>query len=146
MTDSEIAELMAMKSKHGAGGEYSQAWMPKVHKLYLVSAPAGRMADIVRQPEDQPPALPAPEEVPPEGEAAIPAPARPAWRVVHKRKERPPKQITNGTPASPRAAPVPVPATPAPAPPPNLPAWAQWRRTSWHAHHVVAERYADSFI
>ena len=28
--NSEIAELMAVKSKHGAGGEYTPDWMPKV--------------------------------------------------------------------------------------------------------------------
>lgn len=28
--DSEIAELMSVKSKHGAGGEYSPEWQPKV--------------------------------------------------------------------------------------------------------------------
>src|ERR1700722_9016730 len=27
---SEIAELMSVKSKHGAGGEYSPEWRPKV--------------------------------------------------------------------------------------------------------------------
>ncbi|EIN14626.1 hypothetical protein PUNSTDRAFT_81104 [Punctularia strigosozonata HHB-11173 SS5] len=105
----EIAELMALKSKHGAGGEYSPGWMPK--------------------PDEQPAALPPPEEAPPEGDGVPPAPARPAWRIVHKRKERQPKRITQGadTPASPRSAPAPVPVTPAPAPAPNLPAWAQWR-------------------
>jgi len=55
----EIAELMSVKSKHGAGGEYSPEWRPK--------------------PEDEP--APPPEP-------SAPAPARPAWRVVNKRAER----------------------------------------------------------
>ncbi|KAL0945749.1 hypothetical protein HGRIS_012039 [Hohenbuehelia grisea] len=95
----EIAELMAVKSKHGAGGEYSPDWRPKP------------------QPDD-PPALPAPPA--PEEEGAPPPPTRPAWRVVHKRPERKIK-----APPTPKALPAPV---PAPAEPrPNLPAWAQWR-------------------
>jgi len=32
---SEIAELMSVKSKHGAGGEYSPEWRPKVSPLWL---------------------------------------------------------------------------------------------------------------
>ncbi|KAJ6584071.1 hypothetical protein DFH09DRAFT_266099 [Mycena vulgaris] len=55
----EIAELMSVKSKHGAGGEYAPEWRPK--------------------PEEEPPAPPEP---------AAPGPARPAWRVVNKRAER----------------------------------------------------------
>ncbi|KAJ7079743.1 hypothetical protein B0H15DRAFT_924492 [Mycena belliarum] len=55
----EIAELMSVKSKHGAGGEYSPEWRPK--------------------PDEAPPAPPEPE---------APAGARPGWRVVNKRAER----------------------------------------------------------
>ena len=33
-TNSEIAELMAVKSKHGAGGEYSPNWTPPVSRCY----------------------------------------------------------------------------------------------------------------
>jgi hypothetical protein len=29
----EIAELMALKSKHGAGGEYARAWQPSVRRV-----------------------------------------------------------------------------------------------------------------
>jgi hypothetical protein len=29
-TSSEIAELMSVKSKHGAGGEFTADWAPKV--------------------------------------------------------------------------------------------------------------------
>ncbi|KAF8478825.1 hypothetical protein JB92DRAFT_3133826 [Gautieria morchelliformis] len=57
----EIAELMAVKSKHGAGGEYSPDWKPK----------------------EQPAPPPAPDA--PAGEPA-PAPAKPAWRTVNHRK------------------------------------------------------------
>lgn len=32
--DSEIAELMAVKSKHGAGGEYSPNWVPTVSRRH----------------------------------------------------------------------------------------------------------------
>ena len=52
------------------------------------------------------------------------APARPAWRTVHKREERRAK-------AKAKALPPPTPAPAAIAPPPdnsNLPAWAQWKR------------------
>jgi hypothetical protein len=31
--NSEIAELMAVKSKHGAGGEYSPDWRPPVSAM-----------------------------------------------------------------------------------------------------------------
>jgi hypothetical protein len=34
-TDSEIAELMSVKSKYGAGGEYSPEWKPKASVLRL---------------------------------------------------------------------------------------------------------------
>ncbi|KAH7922578.1 hypothetical protein BV22DRAFT_1131336 [Leucogyrophana mollusca] len=94
----EIAELMAVKSKHGAGGEYSPNWTP--------------------QPEAPPPA---PEEAPPPPEDVPAGPARPAWRVVHKpaqRRERAPKALP---------APTPIPAPAIEPPKPNMPAWAQWR-------------------
>ncbi|KAI6166480.1 hypothetical protein EDD17DRAFT_1774463 [Pisolithus thermaeus] len=101
----EIAELMAVKSKHGAGGEYSPDWRPK--------------------PQDPMPPPPAAATPPPVDESA-PVQARPAWRVVHKptRRERAPK----GLPA-PAPAPAPVPQIEAPKPVSNsnVPAWAQWR-------------------
>ncbi|KAF7979801.1 hypothetical protein HWV62_40856 [Athelia sp. TMB] len=101
----EIAELMSVKSKHGSGGEYNEGWMPPNAMLEPPPAPSS----------------PAPtEHVEPAG------PARPAWRVVHKRPERKPKApkaITQGG-ASPSVAPV---AMPSPAPAKDLPAWAQWR-------------------
>ncbi|PAV18234.1 hypothetical protein PNOK_0672000 [Pyrrhoderma noxium] len=93
----EIAELMSVKSKHGAGGEYTPDWRPPPN----------------------PNELPAPPPPPPAIEEA-PKEARPAWRTVIKhepRKKRQPAQIA----AAP--APVPVPA----APVPQVPAWAQWK-------------------
>lgn len=94
----EIAELMSVKSKHGAGGEYSPEWKPKE-----------------LQPEDAPPP-PAPEE-----EGAVVAPARPGWRIVHKRAERKERALA-------KIAPSPAPPPPPPeSPRPNMPAWAQWR-------------------
>ncbi|KAG6832985.1 Mitochondrial distribution and morphology protein 10 [Tricholoma furcatifolium] len=97
----EIAELMQMKSKHGAGGEFSPDWRPRIE------------APLLEPPPPPPPAI----------EAPPPPPARPAWRVVHKRPERRPRMIN--APPPPPPAPVPV---PAPEPPkPELPAWAQWK-------------------
>jgi len=94
----EIAELMAMKSKHGAGGEYTPDWKPKEDPL--------------------PPPEPLP--MPPMDEA--PQPAKPAWRTVtnYKQEKRDRKSKT------PRAI-APPPAAHAPAPQPELPAWAQWK-------------------
>ncbi|KAL4076486.1 hypothetical protein J3A83DRAFT_4492326 [Scleroderma citrinum] len=94
----EIAELMAVKSKHGAGGEYSPDWRP-------VEVPP-----------------PAPATTPPPVDDGPPVQARPAWRVVHKptRRERVPKAL-------PAPAPALVPQIEAPKPIANVPAWAQWR-------------------
>ncbi|KZT64237.1 hypothetical protein DAEQUDRAFT_732909 [Daedalea quercina L-15889] len=97
----EIAELMSVKSKHGAGGEYTADWRPP---------PV----------EDQPPPPPAVEPPPPS--QAGDAPARPAWRTVNVRQERRQKAKAKALPP-PQAAPAPVPEPPTP----NLPAWAQWK-------------------
>ncbi|TFK31339.1 hypothetical protein BDQ12DRAFT_154318 [Crucibulum laeve] len=94
----EIAELMSVKSKFGAGGEYSPDWAP----------PKGPEPPAIEAP------LPAIEEAP--------APARPGWRVVQKRPERKPR-----TKAAPAAAASPPPALPEPPRVPEMPAWAQWR-------------------
>ncbi|KAJ7160046.1 hypothetical protein C8R46DRAFT_1106829 [Mycena filopes] len=74
----EIAELMSVKSKHGAGGEYSPEWKPK----------------------EEEPAAPPPE--PP-----APGTARPAWRVVNKRAERRERALakTQPRPPSPNSVP-----------------------------------------
>ncbi|KIK59198.1 hypothetical protein GYMLUDRAFT_44949 [Collybiopsis luxurians FD-317 M1] len=99
----EIAELMAVKSKHSLGGQYAPPeWLAK-------------------QLEPPPPA-PASEEIVP---APPPQPAAPAWRTVHKRPERRPKSTKAIEPPQ-------APASPAPGPPPmpsgpGGPAWAQWR-------------------
>jgi hypothetical protein len=96
----EIAELMAVKSKHSMGGQYAPEWVTK--QL------------------EPPPAAPAPEEIVP---AAPPQPAAPAWRTVHKRPERRPKSAK-------AIEPPPAPTSPPPPPiasAPSGPAWAQWR-------------------
>ncbi len=63
---SEIAELMSVKSKHGAGGEFAPDWKPKV---------CGSLAPRVlaethrhRKPADAPP----PEEAPPPEAPEVP--------------------------------------------------------------------------
>ncbi|PBK85387.1 hypothetical protein ARMGADRAFT_1055455 [Armillaria gallica] len=96
----EIAELLSVKSKHGAGGEYSPEWRPPPEPQGFVAPP--------------PPPPPPMEEGPP-------GPARPAWRTVHKRAERREKAIAKLMPPAPPAVPAFEP------PPPKLPAWAQWR-------------------
>ncbi|KDR66468.1 hypothetical protein GALMADRAFT_259258 [Galerina marginata CBS 339.88] len=58
----EIAELMAVRSKFSANGEFQPEWRPPA-----IEAP----------PPEMPPAI---EEAPPQ--------AKPGWRVVHKRPER----------------------------------------------------------
>jgi len=98
----EIAELMSVKSKHGAGGEYSPEWRPKPD--------------------------PPPVEMPPLDPVAPPGPAKPAWRTVHKRAERKAKALAAAGIAPPPAAPAPVPAlTMGVDMGKPLPAWAQWR-------------------
>ncbi|KAM6501405.1 hypothetical protein JOM56_004419 [Amanita muscaria] len=96
----EIAELMAVKSKHGAGGEYSPDWQPP--------------PKAIEGPPEEAPPPPAEEQVQ----------ARPGWRVINKRK---PRAITAGPAAHTARVPAPV-AAPTPEPTrPELPAWAQWR-------------------
>ncbi|KAI5119987.1 hypothetical protein M0805_004431 [Coniferiporia weirii] len=86
----EIAELMAVKSKHGAGGEYTPDWRP----------PTGPEAIA------PPPSAPAIED-------GTPAPAKPAWRTVvkHDRRERKQKAPAPAQIAAP-PAPAPVPQMP----------------------------------
>ncbi|KAI0922842.1 hypothetical protein AcV5_009716 [Taiwanofungus camphoratus] len=91
---------MAVKSKHGAGGEYTPDWRPK---------------------PEEPPRPPSPGPPPPPSSVLGDGPARPAWRTVHKRENR----------QKAKAKALPPPDAPPPAlhaPPPNLPAWAQWKR------------------
>ncbi|KAF8965771.1 hypothetical protein BDZ97DRAFT_755056 [Flammula alnicola] len=93
----EISELMAVRSKFSANGEF--------------------------QPEWRPPAIEAPPEAPPATEEAPPLPqAKPGWRVVHKRPERKVRTQPKITgPPHPPQPPLPEP------PKPEAPAWAQWR-------------------
>jgi len=103
----EIAELMSVKSKHGAGGEYAPHWKP---------------------PLDEPKEPGPPEE---EGEKVpdVP-PAKPAWRVVQKRPERKPRAKKGQGPPPPGGMPpTPGGAKGAPPSPPekSAPAWATWR-------------------
>ncbi|PPR01066.1 hypothetical protein CVT26_016013 [Gymnopilus dilepis] len=94
----EIAELMAVRSKFSPNGEFQPEWRPP--------PPA-----IEAPPADLPPPIEEP-----------PAPAKPGWRVVHKKPERKARTV-------PKIAGPPTPAPPAlPEPPkPEAPAWAQWR-------------------
>ncbi|KII91907.1 hypothetical protein PLICRDRAFT_38784 [Plicaturopsis crispa FD-325 SS-3] len=101
----EIAELMSVKSKHGAGGEYTPDWAP------------GPSAPPSAPPLDAPP--------PPPGQDGPVEPARPAWRTVVKRPERRPRHST------PAPAPVQQPQSPVPrigfGQGGGVPAWAQWQ-------------------
>ncbi|KAG5644781.1 hypothetical protein DXG03_007689 [Asterophora parasitica] len=98
----EIAELMELKSKHGAGGEYQPDWRPQPDPAQL----------------EPPPAPPAIEDAPP-------IQARPGWRVVHKRPERRDRARMPPQAASPHPVQQPQYVEP---PRTELPAWAQWRR------------------
>lgn len=113
----EIAELMSVKSKHGAGGEYAPHWKPPMPE-------EGK--------EDGPPEEGTEKE-------EVPA-AKPAWRVVGKRPERTPRERKAAKAAAAAAAAgtsVSAPTTPgptkglgkvAPSPPEkNVPTWATWR-------------------
>jgi len=95
----EIAELMSVKSKHGAGGEFTPDWAPQHEAPPLPELPP-----------------------PPPAEDGPPQSAKPGWRTVHKRPERKRKQITAATPA-----PQPPPQLASPPVKPETPAWAQWR-------------------
>jgi len=100
----EIAELMSVKSKHGAGGEYTPDWKPRPE-----------------DPSQAPPPPPSPGPPPAPSSVIGDGPARPAWRTVHRREERRQK-------AKAKALPAPEPVQHHPEPPaPNLPAWAQWK-------------------
>ncbi|TDL27828.1 hypothetical protein BD410DRAFT_893997 [Rickenella mellea] len=85
----EIAELMAVKSKHGAGGEYNPDWKPQ------------------GPPPEEPPPPPPPEE-------ALP-PAKPAWRTVNIRQERKERTAKSKGALPPPPPPPPAPAPELPA-------------------------------
>ncbi|KAG6819002.1 hypothetical protein H0H93_016479 [Arthromyces matolae] len=126
----EIAELMQLKSKHGAGGEYAPNWRPPMPLLEGPPPPDAQLAL----------------------ELAPPVQARPGWRTVHPQPDRRkrtartvPKAITQGQP--PAGGSIPPPGAPAghpmaaqghgggrrpafatpPLPEPQVPAWTQWR-------------------
>ncbi|PPQ79007.1 hypothetical protein CVT25_002316 [Psilocybe cyanescens] len=80
----EIAELMAVRSKFSANGEFQPEWRPPA-----IEAP----------PLEMPLAI---EEAPPQ--------AKPGWRVVHKKPERKARttpKMVGGPPAPPTPAPEP---------------------------------------
>ncbi|KAI0030150.1 hypothetical protein K488DRAFT_88043 [Vararia minispora EC-137] len=106
----EIAELMAVKSKHGAGGDYSHEWMSEFQRLTIEPPPPGA-----------PP--------PPPAEEPVLAVARPAWRTVQKKPDAPtPSAVAARRRAGKGAAAAPTPPPPPPEPPkPELPSWAQWK-------------------
>ncbi|KJA21354.1 hypothetical protein HYPSUDRAFT_42227 [Hypholoma sublateritium FD-334 SS-4] len=94
----EISELMSVRSKFSANGEFQPEWR--------LPAPA------IEAPPPEP--LPGMEEVVPQ--------AKPGWRVVHKRPERKARttpKITGPPAPAPLALPEP--------PKPEAPAWTQWR-------------------
>ncbi|KAJ7594233.1 hypothetical protein C8J56DRAFT_1012544 [Mycena floridula] len=104
----EIAELMSVKSKHGAGGEYSPEWRPRPPESLEGAPPQPAIED---------------------GSAG---PARPAWRTVHKRPPRKDKALMN------KDSPAPSPAPQIEIARPNVPAWAQWRPNPLLAPQPVA--------
>jgi hypothetical protein len=73
----------------------------------------GQTTQVLEPPLEEAPPPPPPEEAP--------APARPAWRTVHKRAERRERAIAKLQQPQPTAMPAPVQR-------PDLPAWSQWRR------------------
>ncbi|KAI0292874.1 hypothetical protein BC826DRAFT_403219 [Russula brevipes] len=123
----EIAELMAVKAKHSAGGEYSPDWRPKYlpDELMPPPGPPG--------PPGFPP--PGPQDPPPMDESLAPeGPARPGWRTVIKRPE--PSSRRKGKAAAAAATPPPPPPPAIEAPRPEMPSWAQWRPNP-NVHPVV---------
>ena len=130
---------MAVKAKHSAGGEYSPDWRPKV----IQSLPSLIYRDQIAQqrlcarsvqylPEELMPSAPGPPPGPPPPEEEPPAPdgpARPAWRTVIKRPEPGPRRKGKAAAAASPPPPPPPPPAAIEAPRPELPSWAQWRRT-----------------
>lgn len=135
---------MAVKSKHGAGGEYSPDWRPsnlKVRVTLLHPHLHRRLTSATFQAVEAPPDASAPPAIAAPPPSEEPVQARPGWRVIHKRK---PKAITAGPGPAPTPAPAAV-ASPAPARQ-ELPAWAQWRRTyplNPHATHKLMSLTLD---
>jgi len=117
----EIAEIMAIKSKHAASPREYMG-MPGGMNFDHPDALAYAMAGL---------ALPPPDPHNPDDPSLalatmdqMPAPAPPAWRTVHKRSERKPRAPKKGIP---QAIPTPSQVPPLEVPRPNVPAWSQWR-------------------
>jgi len=117
----EIAELMAMKSRHGSSGDYSHGdWRSSYTSTPSppsIEAPPPPSSHVGTQSDDEPPVV-----------------ARPAWRTVHKVGGRRQRALPAPRPQSPAPSHRPSPAhPPAPMPPhmhaptPQTPAWMQWR-------------------
>lgn len=131
---------MAVKSKHGAGGEYTPDWRPKVRSLSARRAPIPlelRIMLYYREQEQESP----PEIAPPPAEPGPPVQAKPGWRTVHVREERVKKSKTKALPP-PAAAPAPAPM----APQPQLPAWAQWKRVSLSSEYPAIDHCSDQLF
>ncbi|KAE9409707.1 hypothetical protein BT96DRAFT_970035 [Gymnopus androsaceus JB14] len=116
----EIAEIMALKSKHAGGSPGEYGGMPGGMNFDHPDALAYAMAGL---------ALPAPPGSSDPNLALapvdqVPAPAPPAWRTVNKRAERKPRAPKKGVP---QAIPTPSQVPPLEVPRPNVPAWSQWR-------------------
>ncbi|KIK56482.1 hypothetical protein GYMLUDRAFT_47016 [Collybiopsis luxurians FD-317 M1] len=126
----EIAEIMALKSKHAQDGSSADyvgmgigmpGGLPYDHPDLLAYAMAGLA--LPPPPDSSDPNL-ALTTVDP---SAPPEPAPSGWRTVHKRGERKPrvKKGQTGLPTGPIPTPSQVP--PLEVPRANVPAWAQWR-------------------
>lgn len=98
----EIAQLMALKSQHGPGGEFAPQWKPEQPEALLTAPPE--------------PAPPAPE--PTEG----PPPAKSGWRTVEQPRKR--ERKSRKTIAAPPPDPAPAPAL---GPFDQKPSWASWK-------------------
>jgi len=104
----EIAQLMAMKSQHGPGGEFAPDWKPETPAM---------------PPPPPPPGPPAPVEDPPQ--------AKPGWRVIEnprkiERKKKQPKTLAPPAPPAPIEPPKPV-----------APSWGQWKGTDHPNPHLM---------
>jgi len=111
---SEIAELMAVRTKFGPAGEFQPEWRPPV--CLALHLPVVHAVDISDQ------AIEAPPPPPPPAIEDVPPPAKPAWRTVHKRPERKARTVPKIT------APPPPMQPPPPEPVREMPSWTQWRR------------------
>lgn len=111
----EIAELMAMKAKHGVGGEYGSKWMPPTD----MRSPS---------PPEEPPLSPTEHT-----QAPTLAEARPAWRTISKNEKRTPRTSLPGAPHSYSSRSPAISARRSLSPESNgarPPAWTSWRPNS----------------